>query len=63
MRLRLIEDLHIKAIGGIDDVIDDAGFLFVERLHGSAATTVFDPLHDQTHDVDTGSHTHSHCEC
>lgn len=53
-------DLHVKAVGGIDDVINEAGFLLVERLHGSAATTVFDPLHNQTHDVDTGSHTHTH---
>lgn len=44
--------LRIETIGGVDDVVNHAGLLPVELLHGSAATIVLDPLQDQAHDID-----------
>jgi len=42
----------VETVGGVDDVINDGGLLLVERLHGSAAAVVLNPLQNQTHDVD-----------
>lgn len=44
--------LRIETVGRVDDVINHGGLLLVERLHGSAAAVVLNPLQDQTHDVD-----------
>lgn len=47
-----LSHLHVKTVGCVDDVINEGGLALVERLHGSAATVVLDPLQNQTHDVD-----------
>lgn len=44
--------LHVKTIRSVDDVINEGGLALVERLHGSAASVVLNPLQNQTHDVD-----------
>ena len=44
--------LLIETVGGVDEVINHGGLLLVERLHGSAAALVLNPLQNQTHDVD-----------
>lgn len=48
---------RIKAIGGVDEVINQRGLLLVERLHFLAAAVVLDPLQHQAHDVDTAAAT------
>lgn len=50
---------HIEAIGGIDGVINQAGLLPVDLLHGVAAAVVVDPLQHQAHDVDAAAETGS----
>lgn len=50
---------RIKAIGGFDDVINEARLLPIDLLHGFAAAVVLDPLQHQAHDVDAAAVTHS----
>lgn len=48
---------RVKAIGAVDEIIDQRRLLLVERLHFLAAAVVLDPLQHQAHDVDTAAGT------
>lgn len=50
---------RIKAIGGLNDVINQGRLLPVDLLHGFAAAVVLDPLQHQAHDVDAAAVTSS----
>lgn len=48
---------RIKAIRGVDEVVNQRRLLPVERLHFLAAAVVLDPLQHQAHDVDAAAET------
>lgn len=48
---------RIKAIRGVDEVINQRRLLLVEHLHFLAAAVVLDPLQHQAHDVDAAAET------